>query len=64
MNAVILAAGIGSRLRPLTIDQPKACLTVDGTPIGEHQFRAYAAAGIDDGHCRNRLHARNHPGAL
>ena len=47
MNAVILAAGIGSRLRPLTIDQPKACLTVDGTPIGEHQFRAYAAAGID-----------------
>ncbi len=47
MNAVILAAGTGSRLRPLTIDQPKACLTVDGTPIGEHQFRAYAAAGIE-----------------
>lgn len=47
MNAVILAAGIGSRLRPLTIDQPKACLTVDGTPILEHQFRAYATAGIE-----------------
>jgi len=47
MNAVILAAGIGSRLRPLTIDQPKACLTVDGTPIIEHQLRAYASAGIE-----------------
>jgi len=46
MNAVILAAGTGSRLRPLTIDQPKACLTVNGTPIGEHQLRAYASAGI------------------
>ena len=47
MNAVILAAGTGSRLRPLTIDQPKACLTVDGMPIGEHQIRAYDAAGVE-----------------
>ncbi len=47
MNAVILAAGTGSRLRPLTIDQPKACLTVDGTPIAEHQIRAYDDAGIE-----------------
>ncbi len=47
MNAIILAAGTGSRLRPLTIDQPKACVTVDGIPIGEHQLRAYDAAGFD-----------------
>jgi len=47
MNAVILAAGTGSRLRPLTVDQPKACLTVDGTPIAEHQIRAYDDAGVE-----------------
>lgn len=47
MNAVILAAGTGSRLRPLTIDQPKACVTVDAVPIGEHQLRAYDAAGFE-----------------
>ncbi|MFD1640425.1 HAD-IIA family hydrolase [Halohasta litorea] len=47
MNAVILAAGTGSRLRPLTIDQPKACVTVDSIPIGEHQLRAYDAAGFE-----------------
>jgi len=47
MNAVILAAGTGSRLRPLTIDQPKACVTVDGVPILEHQIRAYDAAGFE-----------------
>jgi len=47
MNAVILAAGTGSRLRPLTIDQPKACLTVDAVPIAEHQIRAYDTAGFE-----------------
>ncbi|MFW6321960.1 MAG: HAD-IIA family hydrolase [Halohasta sp.] len=47
MNAVILAAGTGSRLRPLTIDRPKACVTVDGTPILEGQLRAYDAAGFE-----------------
>jgi len=47
MDAVILAAGTGSRLRPLTIDRPKACVTVDGVPIGEHQLRAYDAAGFE-----------------
>ena len=47
MDAVILAAGTGSRLRPLTIDQPKACVTVDSVPIGEHQLSAYDAAGFE-----------------
>ena len=47
MDAVILAAGTGSRLRPLTIDQPKACVTVDSVPIAEHQLRAYDAAGFE-----------------
>ncbi len=47
MNAAILAAGIGSRLRPITIDRPKGCITVDGTPILAHQLRSYDDAGID-----------------
>lgn len=50
MEAVILAAGKGSRLRPLTIDRPKAAISVDGTPILEHQLRAYDAADFESVH--------------
>ncbi|WP_303647400.1 HAD-IIA family hydrolase [Halohasta salina] len=62
MDAVILAAGTGSRLRPLTIDQPKACVTVDAVPIAEHQLRAYDAAGFETvhvvtGHMADRIEA-------
>ncbi len=48
MKAVVLAAGIGSRLRPITVDKPKGCVTVDSVPILERQLRAYADAGVDD----------------
>jgi len=47
MNAAILAAGVGSRLRPITVERPKCCVSVDGTSILSHQLRAYADAGFD-----------------
>ncbi len=48
MRGVILSAGIGSRLRPLTLHKPKCCVSVDGTPILVHQLRAYDDAGIQN----------------
>jgi len=36
MKAVVLAAGYATRLYPLTLDRPKALLTVAGKPMLEH----------------------------
>jgi HAD superfamily hydrolase (TIGR01450 family) len=47
MKAVILAAGIGSRLRPITNIKPKCMVKVAGKPILEYQLGAYAKAGIE-----------------
>jgi glucose-1-phosphate thymidylyltransferase len=38
MQAVVLAAGKGTRLRPLTDDKPKALVEVDGRPLVEDVF--------------------------
>lgn len=43
MRAVVLAAGEGTRLRPLTRDRPKALLEVAGRPILERCFERLAA---------------------
>ncbi len=48
MKAMILAAGVGSRLRPLTNEIPKALLDIGGTPMIEHVIRHLKSAGITE----------------
>jgi MurNAc alpha-1-phosphate uridylyltransferase len=48
MKAMILAAGRGERMRPLTDHLPKPLLQVGGTPLIGHHLHALAAAGIQD----------------
>lgn len=48
MRAGILAAGVGSRLRPLTNDKPKCLVKVAGTPIIEWQLKSMIGNGIDE----------------
>ncbi|MBX0294052.1 UTP--glucose-1-phosphate uridylyltransferase AglF [Haloarcula nitratireducens] len=48
MDAVILAAGKGSRLRPLTEDKPKGMVEVDGKPILTHCFEQLIELGADE----------------
>lgn len=47
-HAVLLAAGRGSRLGPLTEETPKCLLPVAGVPLLDRQLDALEAAGIQD----------------
>lgn len=48
MKAIILSAGQGSRLLPMTNNVPKCCMVLDGKTILEHQLEALAANGVDE----------------
>lgn len=48
MKAIILAAGLGSRLLPLTADRPKCLVPAGARTILEHQLHALHAAGVND----------------
>lgn len=48
MKAVILAAGEGSRMRPLTDVRPKVMLPVANKPIIEHLFNILVDAGVKE----------------
>ena len=48
MKAMILAAGEGRRMRPLTDRTPKPLLTVAGRPLLEHHILNLKSAGFDE----------------
>jgi bifunctional UDP-N-acetylglucosamine pyrophosphorylase/glucosamine-1-phosphate N-acetyltransferase len=48
MKAVVLAAGLGIRMRPLTFTKPKFLLSVAGKPALDHTFMLLKNAGIDE----------------
>ncbi|MFC1985013.1 sugar phosphate nucleotidyltransferase, partial [Chloroflexota bacterium] len=48
MKAVIMAAGEGNRMRPLTYSRPKVMLPIANKPILEHLLVEVAKAGIGE----------------
>lgn len=60
MKAVVLAAGEGARLSPLTDRRPKPMLPVGNRPLLEHVIEAVTEAGVDEivlviGYKRDRI---------
>jgi len=47
-KALLLAGGVGSRLRPLTDTTPKCLVEIAGRPLLEYWFGALGGAGIRD----------------
>lgn len=47
MQAIILAGGKATRMRPYTDDRPKAMVEVAGHPIVEHQIRWLVGNGVE-----------------
>lgn len=48
MKAFLLAAGLGTRLRPLTDTVPKCLVPIDGVPLLDIWLDQLAAAGVDE----------------
>lgn len=46
-NAIVMASGLGTRMRPLTLTRPKPLIEVKGTPIIETILKALCAGGVN-----------------
>ncbi|PIU21861.1 MAG: hypothetical protein COT15_00095 [Candidatus Diapherotrites archaeon CG08_land_8_20_14_0_20_34_12] len=60
MRALILAAGLGKRMRPLTNEMPKAMVLLKGKPLLEHVLQNCKKAGIEEcvlvvGHLKEKI---------
>lgn len=53
-TAMVMAAGVGKRMRPLTSTRPKPLVRVVGRPLIDHSFERIADAGI--GHVVVNVH--------
>lgn len=66
MKAIILAAGQGTRLAPLTDDRPKCLVPLAGHPLLEYQLWALGEIGVSDiylvgGYRKDQLERWGHP---
>lgn len=48
MRAILLAAGMGTRLRPLTLETPKPLIKIKGESIIERQIKYLKEIGVDE----------------